>query len=90
MPFKSEKQRRWMHANKPKMAREWEKHADGGEIPSDDMLKNAIARNTTLQKFSHMRAGGMIGNGSLTPKYKDGGLVENFQDQICRKASKGS
>jgi hypothetical protein len=24
MPFKSEKQRRWMHANKPKMAKEWE------------------------------------------------------------------
>ena len=25
MPFKSEKQRRWMHTNKPKMAKEWEK-----------------------------------------------------------------
>lgn len=25
MPFKSEKQRRWMHANKPEMAAEWEK-----------------------------------------------------------------
>ena len=25
MPFKSEKQRRWMHANKPKMAKKWEK-----------------------------------------------------------------
>jgi hypothetical protein len=24
MPFKSEKQRKWMHANKPKMAKEWE------------------------------------------------------------------
>ena len=24
MPFESEKQRRWMHANKPKMAKEWE------------------------------------------------------------------
>lgn len=23
MPFKSEKQRRWMYANKPGMAREW-------------------------------------------------------------------
>ena len=25
MPFKSEKQRRWMHAKKPKMAKDWEK-----------------------------------------------------------------
>ena len=25
MPFKSEKQRRWMHANEPKMAKSWEK-----------------------------------------------------------------
>ncbi len=24
MPFKSQKQRKWMHANKPKMAKEWE------------------------------------------------------------------
>ena len=25
MPFKSEKQRRWMHANEPEMAKKWEK-----------------------------------------------------------------
>jgi hypothetical protein len=25
MPFKSEKQRRWMHKNKPGMAKDWEK-----------------------------------------------------------------
>ena len=25
MPFKSEKQRKWMHANKPEMAKRWEK-----------------------------------------------------------------
>ena len=24
MPFESEKQRRWMHANEPEMAKEWE------------------------------------------------------------------
>jgi hypothetical protein len=24
MPFKSEKQRKWMHANEPEMAKEWE------------------------------------------------------------------
>jgi len=25
MPFKSEKQRRWMHANEPDLAKKWEK-----------------------------------------------------------------
>ena len=25
MPFKSEKQRKWMHANKPELAKDWEK-----------------------------------------------------------------
>ena len=28
MPFKSEKQRKWMHANKPKMAKKWEKEEE--------------------------------------------------------------
>ena len=32
MPFKSEKQRRYMHANEPKVADRWEKYADGGMI----------------------------------------------------------
>jgi hypothetical protein len=26
-PFKSEKQRRWMHANEPAMAKKWEKES---------------------------------------------------------------
>ena len=25
MPFKSEKQRKWMHSNEPEMAKKWEK-----------------------------------------------------------------
>ena len=33
MPFKSEKQRRWMHANKSKMAKKWEKaYQQGGYL----------------------------------------------------------
>lgn len=27
MPFKSERQRRWMWANEPEMAAEWERHS---------------------------------------------------------------
>tara|TARA_R100000306_G_scaffold50368_1_gene47430 strand:+ start:579 stop:836 length:258 start_codon:yes stop_codon:yes gene_type:complete len=85
MPFKSEKQRRYLFANEPKVARKFvdETRASGG------MLKKAIANNTNLADYSHMRAGGMVSNGSLTPKCKDMGVVENFQDQIHRK-SEGS
>ena len=81
MPFKSDKQRRYLFANEPKVARKFanETRASGG------MLKKAIASNTKLADYSHMRAGGMISNGSLTPL-----RVEKFQDQVCRKALKRS
>jgi hypothetical protein len=32
MPFKSEKQRRWMWANNPRMAKRWEKGYRGGGL----------------------------------------------------------
>ena len=31
MPFKSEAQRAWMYANKPEMAKKWEKHTPKGK-----------------------------------------------------------
>ena len=33
MPFKSGKQRRWMHANKPKMAKKWESETPKKKLP---------------------------------------------------------
>jgi len=55
MPFKSDKQRKWMFANEPEMAREWvEEKASGG------LLKKAIANSMNLQDYSRMRSGGMI------------------------------
>lgn len=33
MPFKSQKQRSWMYANKPGMAREWEAETPKGKLP---------------------------------------------------------
>ena len=33
MPFKSNKQRKWMHSNMPKVAQSWEKrYQDGGKL----------------------------------------------------------
>tara|TARA_R100000306_G_C4361499_1_gene135500 strand:+ start:601 stop:876 length:276 start_codon:yes stop_codon:yes gene_type:complete len=80
MPFKSEKQRRWAHANKPEMAKRWEneeEYAMGGFVPSDDMMKRAIRENTGYKDLSRMRAGGMVGNGSLTPPG-----VKNFKKSL--------
>ncbi len=37
MPFKSEKQRKWMHANEPEMADKWEK-----EESLKEKLRNLI------------------------------------------------
>jgi hypothetical protein len=55
MPFKSEKQRRYLWANEPEVAREWvEERASGG------LLKKAIANSMNLQDYSRMRSGGMI------------------------------
>ena len=32
MPFKSEKQRKWMHTNQPEMAKKWEKEESVNEV----------------------------------------------------------
>jgi hypothetical protein len=36
MPFKSEKQRRWMYANEPEMAEKWEKEEEKREEDTTD------------------------------------------------------
>ena len=34
MPFQSEKQRRYLHANHPEIAKRWEKEYSNGGIPA--------------------------------------------------------
>tara|TARA_R110000737_G_C14231352_1_gene422957 strand:+ start:230 stop:475 length:246 start_codon:yes stop_codon:yes gene_type:complete len=81
MPFKSEKQRRYLFANKPEVARKFanETRASGG------IIKKSLSNMMRLPDLARMRSGGMVSNGSLTPL-----KVEKFQDQVCRKATKGS
>ena len=81
MPFKSEKQRRYLFANEPEVARKFadETRASGG------IVKRALGNAMRLPDLACMRSGGMVSNGSLTPL-----KVEKFQDQVCRKAAKGS
>ena len=43
MPFKSDKQRRWMHANKPEIARRWrEKYLTGGSISGNSHNRGGV------------------------------------------------
>ena len=44
MPFKSEKQRQWMHANKPEMAKRWEaeEKAIGGYLEGNSHANGGI------------------------------------------------
>ena len=44
MPFKSEEQRRWMHANKPEMAKKWEaeEKAVGGYLDGPSHARGGV------------------------------------------------
>ena len=42
MPFKSEKQRRYMHANLPEIAKRWEKKYSTGESVKEEYVGSAI------------------------------------------------
>jgi len=47
MPFKSEKQRKWMHVNKPEMAKGWEKKlafADRQEKEEESVMKSTKSK----------------------------------------------
>jgi hypothetical protein len=79
MPFKSEKQRRYLWANEPEVARDWtDKHAGGGMIKK--AIINSLSEKPSLQNYAKMRSGGLIGNGSLTP-----GKVRSFKAQCKNK-----
>ena len=60
MPFASEKQRRWMHKNKPEMAKKWEKEKVRSFKPKKKLTKTQLwaLKNPDL---SHPLAG-------ITPK----------------------
>ena len=75
MPFKSDKQRRYLFANEPEIAKQWTKdYASGG------MIKKAIGNMMRLPDLARMRSGGMVGNGSKRPS----GVV-NSNIALCNK-----
>ena len=58
MPFKSEKQRKWMHANKPKMAKKWEKEksVDEFRIPSGEQKLVYQFKGFTASQMDELQA----------------------------------
>lgn len=42
MPYKSDKQRAWMHINKPNLAKKWDKKYDDDEYNKKKRKKNAL------------------------------------------------
>ena len=76
MPFKSEKQRRYLFANEPKVARKFadETRASGG------MIKKSLGNMMRLPDLARMRTGGMVANGSKTPN----GVVDS-NVALCNK-----
>tara|TARA_B100000686_G_scaffold237249_1_gene245251 strand:- start:1051 stop:1308 length:258 start_codon:yes stop_codon:yes gene_type:complete len=68
MPFKSDKQRRYLYANNPRLAEEFESKAHGGEVVTPGMMKASIKNSMKdMREFSANRAKGRIGNGSRMP-----------------------
>ena len=67
MPFKSKKQRKWMHANKPKMAKKWEKEEESiNEMPNFDRGTSGLPRgfiddyNKIVKKLSKGKGWGTL------------------------------
>jgi hypothetical protein len=48
MPFKSEKQRKWMYANEPEMAKDWEKKNEGLQKDRNELTLHIIDLNNML------------------------------------------
>ena len=82
MPFKSDKQRRWMHSNKPKMAKKWEEEFKGGGKVRDykdeyeKFQKDKSSYRAKLNKYN--RDKGTYGNGDGQDASHNNGKISGF------------
>jgi len=76
MPFKSDKQRRYLFANEPEVAH---KFADDSKA-SGGIIKKALGNAMRLPDLARMRSGGMVTDGSKTPS----GVVDS-NVSLCKK-----
>ena len=91
MPFKSEKQRKWMHANKPKMAKKWEKEESVNEADRDykDEYKK-FQSSTKSKKYraelnKYNRKKGTYGNGDGKDASHKGGKIAGFEKESTNR-----
>ena len=86
MPFKSKKQRKWMHVNKPEMAKDWEKklaYSDRKEKKDKKMKKEQKAKNY-IKKMVREELNKI--NETLPNKVTD--KFKNLKDKPKSKAAK--
>jgi hypothetical protein len=91
MPFKSEKQRKWMHANKPKMAKKWEKEEKSVEEDRDykaeykkyGSSKKAKKYRAELNKYNRQK--GTYGNGDGKDASHKGGKIVGFEAESTNR-----
>ena len=89
MPFKSEKQRKWMHANQPEMAKKWEKEEESveevkkrdykTEYKKDGSSKKSKKYRAELNKYNRQK--GTYGNGDKKDASHKGGKIVGFEEQ---------
>lgn len=60
MPFKSEAQRRWMHANEPEMADEWEEHTPKGKKLPERVCKKKKSESIEIRIGNALAESGLL------------------------------
>jgi hypothetical protein len=60
MPFKSEKQRKWMHANEPEMAKKWEKEEKNEGKLKERIYVSNVKKVGKLEKWTIKKGGQKI------------------------------
>ncbi len=89
MPFKSEKQRKWMHTNEPEMAKKWEKEEESVEEAKKRDYKAEYKKygsSTKAKKYraelnKYNRQKGTYGNGDKKDASHKGGKIVGFEEQ---------
>ena len=91
MPFKSEKQRKWMHANEPEMAKKWEKEKDMNESERDYKAEyKKYGSSTKAKKYraelnQYNRKKGTYGNGDGKDASHKGGKIAGFEKESVNR-----
>ena len=90
MPFKSEKQRKWMHSNEPEMAKKWEKKKknESERDYKDEYEKfqsSPKAKKYRAELNQYNRKKGTYGNGDGKDASHKGGKIAGFEAESTNR-----